>query len=57
LLILRSRNKRTAEKQERAAGQQADCRHAETAPAAASTSDNAVGSVIHWSTPLQFLGI
>jgi hypothetical protein len=57
LLILRSRNKRTTEKQERAAGQQADCRHAETAPAAASTSDNAVGSVIHWSTPLQFLGI
>jgi hypothetical protein len=41
LLILRSRNKRAAEKQQRAAGQQDDCRYAETALAAASTSDNA----------------
>jgi hypothetical protein len=50
LLILRCRNKRTAEKQQRAAGQQDDCRHAETAPAVASVSGNANRS-FHGKSP------
>jgi hypothetical protein len=50
LLILRGRNKRTAEKQKRAAGQREGCRFAESALSAASAGGDADGS-FHGKSP------
>jgi hypothetical protein len=50
LLILRCRNTTTAEKQQRAAGQQEGCRYAESAPAAAGARDDVDGP-FHGKSP------
>jgi hypothetical protein len=55
LLILRGRDKRTAEKHQRAAGRQQSCRCVERAFAVASASGNAISSVMHLSTPFAIV--